>query len=178
MSTWLLRNGTATNSVGHNNTTNGITDTYANTRYWNSFDTSTVTMALGDIATVEFYIMVTANSGTETYKCHSAISTDANWGATLVADNNDWTSTAAHLESSLSIGSTGAKSFSIDKNNVDLSGTTYIRLMSNGEATMPETRSITFGSTNNATAANRPYLKFTSTSGAVIRLLALTGVGK
>lgn len=173
MSTWLLRNAATTNTVGHNNKTTGIIDTFANTRYYNSFDTSTVTMALGDIATVELIVKVTANVGTETYKCHSAISSDANWGATLVADNNDWTSTAAHLESSLSIGSTGVKSFSIDKNNIDLSGTTYIRLMSSAEAVVPDTKSITIASTNNATAADRPFLRFTSTSGAVQDIIGI-----
>ncbi len=177
MSTWLLRNGTTTNAIGHSNTTGGGSDTYVVTRYWNSFDTSTVTMVLADIATVELYVMVTAQTSTDTYRCHSAISTDTNWGATLVADINDWTSTTAHLESNVAISSTGAKSFSIDKNNIDLAGTTYIRLMSTTEGEMPGTRNITIGSSSNATVANRPYLKFTSTTGTVIRLLAMTGVG-
>ena len=177
MSTWLLRNGTATNAIGHSNANAGFSDTYAITRYYQSFDTSTITASLTDITSVKFYVMVTANTGTETYKCHSAISSDANWGATLVADLTDFTSTAAHLEDSISVGGTGVQYFDIDKNNLDLSGTTYFRIMSNGEANLPETKNMTIGSSSNSTVANRPYLEVTSSDGTVQRLLASTGVG-
>lgn len=174
--TYLTRTATTTNTVGHSYSTDGIFDTYAYTRFYTSFATSTITSILDDITSVTFNVKVTSVTGTNTYRLRSDDGTD-NWGTSLSADAADFDSTDTYDEGSLSIGSTGWKSWSVDKNNLDLSGTTWYRLASCCEEEQ-SIKVITIASQNNATASNRPYLEITYTTGVTIRLLASLGVGK
>jgi hypothetical protein len=173
---WTLRNATTTNAVGHSYTTPGGVETWTATRYYNSFDTSTVTPTLSQITAVKLYIYVTSITVGETY---TASSDDGvyNWGGTLTADETDWYSTQTNDEGDTSITSTGWKSFTINKNNLDLADTTWVCIKSLTEGAN-NTKVITFASQNNATPANRPYLEITYSTGVVLKLLPLLGIGK
>lgn len=174
MATYITRTATTTNSIGHSFSSGVPNDTYTNTRWYTSFDTSTITAALADITSVKLYVNVTAITGTETYRCRTDDGTD-NWGTTVDASEADFNSTDTNLESDLSLSSTGWKSFTINKNNLDLSGTTWVRLASVNESTQ-EVKSLTIASQNNATASNRPYLEVVSSDG-ILNLRTLIGVG-
>ena len=155
MATYITRTATTTNSIGHSYSSGVPNDTYANSRWYTSFVTSGITIALADIDTVKLFIRVTALTGTETYRCRTDKGTD-NWGNTVDASEADFNSTDTNSEDDLSISSTGWKSFDINKNNLDLAGTTWVRLSSVNEDAQ-EVKSLTFASQDNATASNILY---------------------
>jgi hypothetical protein len=82
---------------------------------------------------------------------------------TLTEGDPDFSRVQENLESDVGIGSTGTYNFTVDKNNLNLSGYTYFRIVSKYENSVDNQGSITFASQNNATTANRPQLIVTYT---------------
>jgi hypothetical protein len=149
-----------TNIAGHIFGSKLGTDTYTTNRFFTKFDTSTIIPTIDQITAVKLYLKVTANTGTDDYILTSGISTDSNWGAAVVGDEADFISTADVSEGTTSVGSTGWKSWTIDKTHLDLAGYTWFKLKGSTEFEA-STKNITFASQGNATPADRPYLEIT-----------------
>jgi hypothetical protein len=119
--------------------------------------------------TIKYYVKVTAVTGSPLIRCHYVNSSSEEyigWGATLVAEQADFESTNEfYAESDVEVTGTGWISFTLNSANVDPNGTLYLRLedLNSGGN---NTESITIASTNNATAADRPYLEITVTADA------------
>lgn len=151
--------------VGNNRSTKSGMDTYQATRCYLRFDTSTITPSVSNITAVDLTMNMESYSfNTDTVRAKSAKSTDTNWGTALTADGTDFSSTNAHNEGTADCSSTGTKTFSIDKNNLDYSGTTWFRLsLENYEYNYYYNVVIRFSSQDHATQANRPKLVITYT---------------
>jgi hypothetical protein len=154
---YLVIGNSWTNSAGY--------DTYGITRAFMRFDTSAITPDVANITAVDLVMNVEAvNFNSDSVTITSAISTDTNWGTALTAIVGDFASTNANWEDSVSCSTTGSKTFSIDKNNLDYSGTTWFRAaISNYEYAHAYNVNIRFSSQNHATQANRPKLVITYT---------------
>ena len=161
--TWTAVAGTS-NIAGHIYQSKSGTDTFTTNRFLTKFLTSDITALLADITSVSLFIKVTAVAGSDDYILTSGKSTDSNWGASIVAGEADFISTADHTEDTLTIASTGWKEFSIDKNNLDLSGETWFKIKNTSEGETAS-KNITFASQGNTTAGDRPYLKIVSGAG-------------
>lgn len=161
MALTYIANGTSSTITCGNKYTVGRfgQETYDLTRGFYRFDLSSYGLTLASITSVTFNIYVYNTAGTQNYKLRSAISTDSNWGVAVNANAADFDSTTAHLEDTRSIGSTGWKTFTVDKNNLDLSGTTWFRIAGVNENTT-FTTNITTYSQDNATL--KPYLEITT----------------
>lgn len=163
MTTYTTVAGT-TNIAGHIYGSKDGIDTYTTNRFFTKFDTSTVTPTLAQITAVKLYLKVTAVTSTDNYILTSGISTTSNWGAAINNTYEDFISTADTSESSTSVGSTGWKSWTIDKNNLDLAGETWYKMKGSTEY-QANTKNMTFASQGNATPADRPYLEITYSTG-------------
>jgi hypothetical protein len=152
--------------------------TYGVTRAFVRFDTSTVTPPLADITAVDLIMnCTTASGGGDTVLVRSANSGDTNWGTTITNTVGDFASTNAHAEGTANCTSTGTKTFSINKNNLDLSGVTWFRFQLYTKEYGTNTSAVWFSSANHGTASLRPKLRITYSSGVTQILRALTGVG-
>lgn len=127
------------------------------------------------MATVASYsIKKTAITGTPNIRLYST-STGTNWGATLVADNNDFTSTSEFNHGDNEMSGTGWVELPMTAANVNTNGVNYIRLLDRN-AGNHNNENITIASTNNATAGDRPYLKLKVTSSTVVKDIIGMGV--
>lgn len=147
-------------------------DTYTLTRGFLKFDLSSWGLILSEIASVNLKINVGTVVGSQTYNLRSA-TTSNNWGTTLDATQTDFESTNTNLEYSQIISTTGIKTFTVNKNNLDLSGFNYFRLAGTNENTTITTN-ITFNSQNSST--NKPYLEFVMLDGGKFKIFPHAGI--
>jgi hypothetical protein len=137
-------------------------DTYSMLRGFIRFNTSTITALLADITAVKLKFRVLGLSFNSSYaQAYSALSSDSNWATALAATVEKFASTFANIEGSVLITGTGNYELDINKNNLDLGGTTWMRLCSSYEYSQSNSV-ISIASENNTTVAYRPYLEVTS----------------
>ncbi len=156
--------GTTTfnNICGNKFLSGRFSDTYTITRGFLKFDLSPYGLSLGDITAVELRTYHTSLvGGSNSYRVRSAKSGDVVWGTTLDANATDFGSTKAHIEQTQTISSTGWKSWTVNKNNLDLSGFTYFRMAISVENST-YTRNTVFN-TQEATS-NKAILRVTTVS--------------
>ena len=161
-------------AAGRKGTSRFGINTFTQRRCYMKADMSSEGLSVGDVDFVKLHTHChVVFNGTHTYLMKSADSGDANWGATLAASAADFVSTTAHAEDSLSIGSTGAKIWDMDKNNIDFSGITYFRLTSltPGIGTNNRTQ---YRTENYSVASQRPFLRFTLLDLTVVDIPMLT----
>lgn len=91
------------------------------------------------------------------------------FGTTLDATEADFISSNTYEESTVSVTSTGTKTWTIDPAHISVSGITYFRLSLVGEyGEVPINNGALFNSQNAGTPANRPILRLVLSSGQVI----------
>jgi hypothetical protein len=174
--TWTASTATTTNICGAKGVAGSPLNTFTERRLYFKFRPVDLDLIQSDYASAVLQVTVTAVTSTGSYYLRSAKTADSNWGATITSDATDWTTTEAHLEDTLSIGATGTQQFDVDLDNIDWADTAYFRIQPDGPG-LGTNNAITVGMQNHATEASRPVLILTEKSGAVVRLLALTGVG-
>jgi len=169
MATYTVNTSAVTLRSGCKCTFGSPNDTYVRTRMYLKFDLSSYGIVLSTIDTVvlETYVKTIYQSGGGgTSGPHDLYSGSAgdNWGTTLQANAADFNSTVANLEDSKTISSTGWLVWAVNKNNLNLSGTTYFKVrLTAGVENGTGYEYVDFYSQNNATL--RPVLRITLKSG-------------
>jgi len=172
MATYLAKGATNTYfTVGSYYTPGDPLDTYHSTRAYMRFDLSGTGLSLGDITSVKLYVYphYQQAGGVDISTLKSAISTDSNWGTTVDATEADWLSTAAHIEDTgVDLSTNGAYvSYTIDKNNIDLSGTLWLKILDEREGTTYTTSPRYTGIYSQDSASNKPYVEIITSDGTV-----------
>ena len=121
---------------------------------------------------IKLWVYVASVNATNTLRLRIDQDTN-NWGTVVDADINDFQSTNTTLVASLSISSTGWKSFTINESYLDFTKTLWVRLHGDGEGDY-NVRAININSQN--ATSNRPYLEIIDSGGAPQR--SATGAGQ
>ena len=105
--------------------------------------------------TAKLWIYVTTIPVNTTLKLQVGTAGD-NWGTTLAANQADFESTFTNEGETKTITGTGWHSFTFDYGWVDVGGTTWFRLRSNGEGNQ-NNRSLLFNTED--AGSNQPYIE-------------------
>lgn len=170
--------GTSTMVAGRKGTQRFFTYTFTQRRSYMKFDMSGEGLSLGDVDYVQLHTYChSVFGGTHSYFLRHSLDPNG-WGTTLEANQADFVSTADNLQDTLSIGSTGWKIWDVDKNDLDFTDWNYFRITTASPG-VGSNNSAGFRTQNYGTASQRPFLRFTLVSGAVVNvpLLPLMGVG-
>jgi hypothetical protein len=159
-------------TVGTKFTAGSPIDTYVNKRGYMKFDLSSYGLTVDGISSVLLRVYVNAVAVDDVEARLRSATTVDNWGSTLQANATDWNSTDAYIEDEtlVLLSTTGFYEWTVDKTHLNLSGITYFRMATTDENGGWET--MVFYSQNYGTAAYRPVLDITLTSGRRIMVIS------